>query len=86
MPYNIFSTHFLEENQDIIHIYDPGAKFLNKNCSLYQGHFGLERTITLGLFFHAFHVTFIAKHSLWQLVCLECQFLLSTRFYKMIGL
>jgi hypothetical protein len=86
MPYNIFSTHFLEENQDVIHTYDPGAKFLNNNCSLYQGHFGLERTITLGQFCHAFHVTCIANHSLWQSVCPECQSLRSTRFYKMVGL
>jgi hypothetical protein len=67
-PYNIFSTHFLEENKEVIHTCDPRAEFLYNNCSLCKGHFGLEGAIMLWQCHHAFHV----EHSLRRLVCLEC--------------
>jgi hypothetical protein len=51
-----------------------------------QGHFGPEEAITLGQCRHAFHVTYIAKHSLRQLVCPEYRSLPNARFYKMVGL
>jgi hypothetical protein len=64
MTHNIFSAHFLEKNKVVIHTYNPGLEFLNNNCSLCQGHFGLKGAIILGQCHHAFHVTCIAEHSL----------------------
>jgi hypothetical protein len=62
--YNIFFAHFSDRNKEVIHICNFGTKFLNNNCSLCQGHFGLKGAIILGQCHHAFHVTCIAEHSL----------------------
>ena len=86
VPHNIFSAHFLKENKVVIHTCDPTLEFMDNNCSLCQGLFGLEGAIILGQYCHAFYVTCIAEYSLKQSVYLECQSLVSSKFYKMIGL
>jgi hypothetical protein len=82
---NMFSTHFLKKNKVVIHTCDHAPEFMDNNCSLCQGHFGLERAITLGQCCHAFQVICIAEHSLRQSVCLERRLPLSSRFYEMMG-
>jgi hypothetical protein len=48
VPHNIFTAHFLKENKVVIHTCDPAPAFMDNNCSLCQGQFGLEGAITLG--------------------------------------
>ena len=45
VPYKIFITHFLKENQEVIYTCNPKANFLNNYCSLYQVHFGPKEAI-----------------------------------------
>ena len=83
--HNIFSARFLKKNKVVIHTYDQALEFMDNNCSLYQGMFGLEGAITLGQCCHAFHITCIVEHSLRWSVYPECRSPLSSKFYKMIG-
>jgi hypothetical protein len=64
VPHNIFSTHFLKENKVVIHTCDPAPEFMDNNCSMCQGPFGLEGATTLGQCRHAFHVTCTTQYSL----------------------
>ena len=86
VPHNIFSAHFVKENKVVIHTCDPAPEFMDNNCSLCQGQFGLGGAITLGQCCHAFHITCIAEYSLRQSVCLECRLPLSSTFFEMKGL
>jgi hypothetical protein len=86
VPHNIFSTHFLKENKVVIHTCDLILEFMDNNCSLCQGPFGLEGAITLGQCRLAFHVTCITQYSLRRSVYPEFRSPLSSRFYEMMGL
>lgn len=86
VPYNIFSSHFMESERTVIHTCDPRPTFLDDKCSLCQEHFGPEGAYTLGQCGHNFHITCISRSSMRQSICPMCRSPISTRFYEMMGL
>lgn len=86
MPFNIFSSYFVEAERIVIHTCDPIPAFLNDKCSLCQEQFGPEEAYTLGQCGHNFHVTCISKSSTRQSVCPMCRSPISMRFYEIMGL
>jgi RING-H2 zinc finger domain len=86
VPYNIFSSHFVESERSIIHTCDPVPAFLNDKCSLCQEHFGPEGAYTLGQCGHNFHITCISESSMRQSVCPMCRSPISSRFYEVMGI
>ena len=86
VPYNIFSSHFMESERTVIHTCDPRPTFLDDKCSLCQEHFGPEGAYTLGQCGHKFHITCICGSSMRQSICPMCRSPISTRFYEMMGL
>jgi hypothetical protein len=86
VPYNIFSSHFVESERTVIHTCDPRPTFLDDKCSLCQEFFGPEGAYTLGQCGHNFHITCIAVSSMRQSVCPMCRSPISSRFYEMMGL
>jgi hypothetical protein len=42
MPYNVFSSHLLDEEKHVVHTCDPAPDFLKEKCCLCQNGFGPE--------------------------------------------
>ena len=64
VPYNIFSSHFVESKRNVIHTCDIVPALLNDKCNICQEHFGLKGVYTLGQCGHTFHITCVATSSL----------------------
>src|SRR5579875_2288208 len=86
MPYNVFSSHLLDEEKHEVHTCDPALDFLKEKCCLCQNGFGPEGAIRLGQCPHTFYNTCIAEHSLRRSMCPKCRSPIHERFYEMMGL
>ena len=85
MPYNIFSSHFVESKHNVIHTYDTVPALLKDKCNICQEYFGPEGAYTLGQCGHTFHITCVAASSLIRRACIICHSPISARFYELMG-
>ena len=85
MPYNIFSSHFVESERKVVHTCDTVLALLHDKCSICQEYFGPEGVFTLEQCGHSFHITCVAASSLVRRACIMCRSPISARFYELIG-
>ena len=85
VPYNIFSSHFVESERKVIHTCDMVPALLQDKCSICQEHFGPEGAYRLEQCGHTFHITCVAASSLIRRACIICRSPISARFYELMG-
>jgi hypothetical protein len=86
VPYNSFSSHFVESNRNVVYTCDPPPTILKEKCGMCRYHFGPEGAYTLGQCGHNFHVTCIASAARGKSSCPICRSPISTRFYEVMGM